>query len=72
MKTSEQINKLAEGMAKFRQQLKQPALDSDNPFFKSNYLSLAGVANAIDPALKDTGLSYVQLVYTDQNGNASV
>lgn len=71
MEITESIDKLAAGMALFRQQLKQPELDAKNPFFKNNYLTLKGVEAAIDPALKDTGLSYIQLVYTVE-GNSAV
>ena len=65
-------NSLYKGMFKFRTQLKQPKLDGDNPFFKSGYVTLEGVQKAVDEALKDTGLSYVQMVYNDGNGGAGV
>lgn len=62
------ISELAKAMAKFRQQVKQPKLDESNPFFNSNYLTLTGLQNAIDEALKGTGLSYMQVVTTSGNG----
>lgn len=65
-------NSLYKGMFKFRTQLKQPKLDGDNPFFKSGYVTLEGVQKAVDEALKDTGLSYVQMVYNDGNGGVGV
>lgn len=70
MEITENIDKLASGMALFRQQLKQPELDAKNPFFKNDYLTLKGVEAAVDPALKDTGLSYIQLVYTAEGSSA--
>ena len=63
---------LFKAMFKFRAQLKQPKLDGDNPFFKSGYVTLEGVQKAVDEALKDTGLSYVQKVYNDGNGGVGV
>ena len=63
---------LYKGMFKFRTQLKQPKLDGDNPFFKSGYVTLEGVQKAVDEALKDTGLSYIQKVYNDGNGGVGV
>lgn len=69
---SENLDKLFKGMNIFRSQLKQPAKDAKNPFFKSNYVTLEGVQNAIDAAIKDTGLAYTQIVKNDDNGNVGV
>lgn len=69
---SENLDKLFKGMNTFRSQLKQPAKDANNPFFKSNYVTLEGVQNAIDAAIKDTGLAYTQIVKNDDNGNVGV
>lgn len=66
--TGRQLGELAKGMAKFRQQVKQPEPDSNNSFFQSGYLSLTGLERAIDAALPGTGLSYIQLVSTAENG----
>lgn len=63
-----ELGEIAKGLAKFRQQVKQPKLDATNPFFKSGYLTLTGLQDTIDAALKDTGLSYVQLVATTESG----
>ncbi|WP_160997064.1 ERF family protein [Ligilactobacillus salivarius] len=59
-------------MNTFRSQLKQPVKDAKNPFFKSNYVTLEGVQNAIDAAIKGTGLAYTQIVKNDDNGNVGV
>lgn len=69
---SENLDKLFKGMNTFRSQLKQPAKDAKNPFFKSNYVTLEGVQNAIDAAIKGTGLAYAQIVKNDDNGNVGV
>lgn len=69
---SENLDKLFKGMNTFRSRLKQPAKDAKNPFFKSNYVTLEGVQNAIDAAIKDTGLAYTQIVKNDDSGNVGV
>jgi hypothetical protein len=69
---SENLDKLFKGMNVFRSQLKQPTKDAKNPFFKSNYVTLEGVQNAIDAAIKGTGLAYTQIVKNDDNGNVGV
>ncbi len=69
---SENLDKLFKGMNAFRSQLKQPVKDAKNPFFKSNYVTLEGVQNAIDAGIKGTGLAYTQIVKNDENGNVGV
>lgn len=69
---SENLDKLFKGMNTFRSQLKQPIKDAKNPFFKSNYVTLEGVQNAIDAGIKGTGLAYTQIVKNDDNGNVGV
>ena len=69
---SENLDKLFKGMNTFRSQLKQPVKDANNPFFKSNYVTLEGVQNAIDAAIKGTGLAYTQIVKNDDNGGVGV
>lgn len=59
MEASEMKN-LYKALAKFRQQLKQPAKDGTNPYLKSTYVTLDGVIKAVDTALEGTGLSYIQ------------
>ena len=58
--TSKELNELTKGLIKFRQQLVQPYKDADNPFFRSKYVPLPNVVDAIDKALVDTGLTYTQ------------
>ena len=69
---SENLDKLFKGMNAFRSQLKQPIKDAKNPFFKSNYVTLEGVQNAIDAGIKGTGLAYTQIVKNDDDGNVGV
>lgn len=57
---AEEMKNLYKALAKFRQQLKQPAKDGANPYFKSTYVTLDGVIKAVDTALEGTGLSYIQ------------
>lgn len=64
-------SELLKGLAKFRAQVKQPTLDASNPFFKSSYLTLTGLINAIDEAIKGTGLSYNQII-ADNGQSAAV
>lgn len=66
------LSELYKGLAKFRSQLKQPQKDGDNPYFKNGYVTLSGVQKAVDEALKDTGLSYLQLVSNSSDGNVGV
>lgn len=61
-------SELFKGMAKFREQLKQPELNGDNPYFKNRYVTLSGVQKAIDAALKGTGLAYFQKVSNSVDG----
>lgn len=61
-------SELFKGMAKFREQLKQPELNGDNPYFKNKYVTLSGVQKAIDAALKGTGLAYFQKVSNIDDG----
>lgn len=60
MEASEEMKNLYKALAKFRQQLKQPAKDGTNPYLKSTYVTLDGVIKAVDTALEGTGLSYIQ------------
>lgn len=58
MTLQDNIAGLAKGLNKFRSQLKQPMKDADNPFFKSKYVPLEAVTDAIDKGLEGTGLAY--------------
>lgn len=59
---------IAEAMAKVHEKLVQPKKDKENPFFKSKYVPLENVVEAIDNAIKGTGLAYMQLPFSTDNG----
>ena len=65
MKTSEQINELAEALSLAQGKIQNPKKDSDNPFFKSKYADLAEVLDVVRPAFSEVGLSVVQMPYTN-------
>lgn len=72
MQKSENINELAKGLAAFREKLKQPFKDADNPFFKSKYVPLENVTEVIDHALIGTGITYVQIPINGEGGTVGV
>jgi hypothetical protein len=57
---SEQINELAEALAKAQSQFKRAKRESENPFFKSKYADLESVFDACREGLQSNGLSVVQ------------
>lgn len=57
---SEELNELFAALSKFRENFRQPMKDKTNPFFKSKYVPLENVVEAIDEAIKGTGLAYLQ------------
>lgn len=59
--------KIAKALIKFRENLKQPKKDANNPFFKSKYVPLENVVEVIDTALKGTGLTYIQVPVSSEN-----
>ena len=72
MNKTESLTEYAKGMAKFREQLKQPTKDANNPFFKSKYVELEGVQKAIDDALVGTGITYQQFPEVMENGHSAI
>ena len=72
MNKTESLTEYAKGMAKFREQLKQPTKDANNPFFKSKYVELEGVQKAIDDALVGTGITYQQFPEVAENGHSAI
>lgn len=67
MERSESIAEISKALNIFRTAVKQPVKSASNPFFKSKYVALEGVVDAIDSALKDTGMSYVQEATSEGN-----
>jgi hypothetical protein len=65
MNKSDNIADLAAALAKAQAEIQNPKFDSNNPFFKSKYASLAGVRDAVIPTLAKYGLSVIQEVRHD-------
>src|SRR5690625_661708 len=72
MKKSESIVEISKAMAKFQEEVKQPFRDADNPFFKSKYVPLENVVEAIHDIAPKHGLSFVQSPLNDEAGRVGV
>lgn len=72
MKKSESIVELAKALAKFQSEVKQPLKDANNPFFKSKYVPLENVVEAITTTAGPLGLSFTQWATTTENGTPGV
>jgi hypothetical protein len=60
MEHSESITNLAKSLVEFQGKVKDPAKDKDNPFFKSKYVGLDSLLDAVRPVLSACGLSFIQ------------
>ena len=60
MKHSDELKNIAKALAKFQADIKDPARDKDNPYFKSKYVALDGLLDAVRPVLATNGLSFIQ------------
>ena len=72
MNRSETIVKLAEALAKFQAEVKNPPNTKVNPYYKSKYAPLDEVLNTVRPVLGKYGLSFFQNQVTDDNGRVGV
>src|SRR5690625_6842953 len=72
MKKSESIVEISKAKAKFQKEVKQPFRDADNPFFKSKYVPLENVVEAIHDIAPKHGLSFVQSPLNDEAGRVGV
>mgnify|MGYP001432771798 CR=1 FL=1 len=72
MKKSDSIVEISKALAKFQSEVKQPLKDADNPFFKSKYVPLESVVEAITDIAPNHGLSFVQWALNDENGRVGV
>ena len=72
MKKSESISELSKALAKFQSNVKQPLKDKDNPFFRSKYVPLENVVEAITQEAPKHGLSFVQWALNDDTGRVGV
>ena len=69
---SESIVKLSKSLVETQKELKQPLKDAKNPFFKSEYVPLENVAEAITQTATKYGLAFSQYATTTESGNVSV
>lgn len=72
MNKSESISELSKALAKFQENVKQPLKDKNNPFFKSKYVPLENVVEAITQEAPEHGLSFVQWALNDDTGRVGV
>ena len=72
MRKSDSISELSKALAKFQAEVKQPLKDKNNPFFKSKYVPLENVVEAITDVAPKNGLSFVQWALNDENGRVGV
>lgn len=70
MTTSEQINEIASALAKAQGEMKNASLNKVNPHFKSKYADLAGIRDAVVPALTAHGIAVVQTLDAASEGVA--
>ncbi len=68
MTTSEQINEIAAALAKAQNVMKNATLNKVNPHFKSKYADLAGIRDAVIPALTANGIAVVQTLDAASEG----
>lgn len=72
MNKSDSITELSKALSEFQKAVKQPLKDADNPFFKSKYVPLESVVEAITEIAPDHGLSFTQWPSNDDNGRVGV
>jgi len=67
---SEQINELADALAKAQSEMNNAPLNKTNPHFKSKYADLASIRDAVIPALSKHGLALMQYTVNTDAGLA--
>jgi len=72
MKRSESIVEISKALNQFHKIVEQPAKSAANPFFKSSYVPLEDVVEAITTACEEIGLSFTQWALTDDEGKVGV
>lgn len=72
IRTSETIINLSKALVETQKELKQPLKDAKNPFFKSEYVPLENVSEAITESATKHGLAFSQYATTTETGNVSV
>ncbi len=69
---SEQVNELAEALAKAQGEMGHAKKDSTNPHFRSSYADFTAVVDALKVPLQKNGLSYAQVTDIDEAGNITM
>lgn len=69
---TESIADLSKALSAFQAEVKQPMKDANNPFFKSKYVPLENVVEAITDIANKHGLSFTQYPSTDEHGRIGV
>lgn len=72
MNKSESLTAFSKAFAKTQKEMKQPLKDANNPFFKSKYVPLENVVEAITESASKNGLSFTQFPSSDEFGNVTV
>src|SRR5699024_12768625 len=72
MKKSDSIVELSKAMSEFQKEVKQPFKDKSNPFFKSKYVPLESVVEAINDIAPKHGLSFTQWALNNENGTVGI
>ena len=60
MRHSETISKLAAALAAFQADIKDPMRSGENPHFRSRYVQIDGLLDAVRPVMAQHGLSFIQ------------
>lgn len=67
MKRSESIVELAKSLSKFQKEVNQPMKDKTNPHFRSKFVGLEGVVQAITETAGKHGLSFIQIPINEED-----
>ncbi len=62
---SEAIDQITAALSAFQGEVEQPALNKQNPYFKSRYVDLSGVLKAAQPIMVKNGLCVAQIIQGD-------
>src|SRR5690554_1866282 len=66
------MQELYKAFIKFQSEFKGLKPDASNPFFKSNYIKLDGILEAVRPLLAKHGLAVIQNAHTTEDGLMAV
>jgi hypothetical protein len=72
MNKSDSIVELSKALAKFQEEVKQPLKDADNPFFRSKYVPLENVVEAITECAPKQGLAFLQWPCNSEDGRIGI